>query len=162
MGIMGNMQSPTGWTAWDYANHICSLLQGIADSVRDDDAGSRMRMRSPFVINLDGNGNGQEIIKLRAGVTMNLLTYGFSISGGAGSGYIAFYHDEEQGTGLILVDDVTTVRSDNFNSDGHYVPANTQLLVVVRGGPANAILSGNVTAVRAVDGPGHPTLSGMS
>lgn len=165
MGVGSSLKSPTGWTAWDYANHICALLQAIVENTTDDDAGTDRRIHRPFVITLDASGNGQEYVKLQPGVTANLLTYGFQVNTSGGmvpGGYIGFYRDEEQGTSLLLVDDLANIRSDNFNADGHYIPAQSTLLVVVRGGPVGAIVSGNIGAVQSVSGPGHPTMAGMS
>lgn len=164
MGLI-DPKGPGGWSAWDYGNHICSLLQILVDNAKDDDAGTDRRIHRPFVITLDASGNGQVLVALQPGVTMNLLTYAFSINTTGGlppGGYVGFYKDEEQGTGLILVDDLASIRSDNFNSEGHYVPGQSTLLVVVRGGPANATVSGNISAIQGTSGHGRATMAGMS
>lgn len=151
---MGALKDPDSeWSAWDYVRDVCHQLRLIVDntSQEDDDTTDR-RLRRPFVIPLDGSGNGAVSMVLSPGNTMNLLTYGFQLNNTAAiaTGYLAFYRDEEQGTGLILSTPLATIGTDNFNADGHFLPGQSTLLIVVRGGIANATLSGNVSAISTV------------
>lgn len=143
-GIL-NPTSPHGWSAWDYANRILELLGDVVEAVteKSTSTGQTIRRRHPFVIATDAAGNGQATAMLPAGVHWTLLSWAFQTPGPV-SGYVAFYQDSEEGTSLLVSEPLNAVASGQFSPEGDVIAEQSGLLIVVRGGPANSTVSGNV------------------
>jgi hypothetical protein len=94
-------------------------------------------------------------------VAWNLLTYAWQIPFvAAPTGYVAFYRDVEEGTGLIKVNAAATLLDDAFNADGHFIPEQSKLLVVARGVLANSQVAGSVAMKGIQNATPTPTPAG--
>lgn len=145
---LGGMRDENGWTAWEYARQICHELGRINEQLSGGDREPPVtRTRVPFVIATNASGNGQVDLAIGPGVQWNLLTCAFVCPFVTDpTGYVAFYRDIEEGTGLIKVVSAANVVDDAFNAEGHLIPEQSKLVVVARGMLANSFVSGNVTA----------------
>lgn len=147
MALLNPAHPETGCTPWDYADAILQELRRLNEETGEDADPPVARIRRTFVIPTDGSGNGSVEVGLPPGIAWNLLAYAYQIPFGAATptGYIAFYRDVEEGTGLVKVTDASSVEDDSFNPEGHWIPEQSRLLVVARGVLANSQVSGNVS-----------------
>lgn len=154
----GDERSPAQY-AMDTLCYIEECLQDIRKNTAQDEKRSELaHLDRPFIIETDGAGNGQAEIFLLPGASWTLQSYAAQVDGAA-QGYLAFYRDQEVGTGLLKVVALATLQDDVF-TDGHYIPEQSRLLVVARGLSANSKVSGRVSAKGATYGrPIHTTHS---
>lgn len=148
--MAGGLFNPTdddGRTAWDWARHLYDELCAIRESLTQDSQAPVSRIRVPFVIPTDSNGNGSVTLDLRPGSAWSLLTYAFQIPfPGVATGYVGFYRDVEEGTSLLKIDSAAALKDSQFNAEGHFIPEQSKLLIVARNTLASSSLSGNVSA----------------
>lgn len=150
MGVMGNLKAENGWSAWDYANHICGLLTQLVEAMGDKPDTEDERVRIPFAFDTDGGGTGSTTIQVAPGTTMDLLSYGMrSTANGAA---LSVYLNTPDGSGLLLFNgDAATygrmAASGEFHAGGAQVPGPATIIIAVEGNPT-AHVSGSLLAVR--------------
>jgi hypothetical protein len=144
-GYMERMREQEGspvHDGWRLAEEAVRLLDQIAEGVNEADDEDVHPIALPFVIDTDGTGFGSQELPLPPGTGWKLLTLAFW---GGATGQVAFYVDMEAGTNLIAVRDSAAIVDDTF-ADGHLIPAQSRLLIVTRGQPANQKVTGRVSA----------------
>lgn len=129
---------------------IVALLRELVEK----DSGEAMRVERvsrPFTIRTDATGAGQVELGFPPGVAWNLL----KIAGnGNTTGYIALYLDAvDDPTRLIEVIATSTIYSEALSPEGDYVPAQSTLIVAVRGQDPDTDVSGRLTAKAYVPSP---------